>query len=225
MRNFILLALLLLLAVPGVDARKRKDKAGKMDGAVYQDKKYGFKLTVHENWKVRIQKNKSRFRLTLTQKKYGTPAHFQKAEDYTEVPRVVIFVDTCSMGIFPFVDSLLSNEYKSDRKKEILKEFEFLNKPEVIPKGRNRIEVGGVSGLVWQGQSKYTKEIQTSASGVGGERVYGSYGGAIFAAKRKNESMRVLVHLMCEWEYFAPILKEVSTMVTSFQWPEVEEES
>ncbi len=225
MKRLLLLVMVLLLAVPTVEARKKKDKAGKMVGSVYQDKKYDFKLTVHENWKARIEKNKSNFRLILTQRKYGTPSDYADAPDYTKVPRVAVFVDTSSMGVFPFVDSLLSEGYKSEQKKTLLKEFEFLNEPEIIPKGRSRIEVGGESGLIWKGQSKYIKEVQTSAGAVGGKRVYGSYGGAILAAKNKKTNTIVLFHLMCEWEYFEPVLNEVKAIVTSLEWLPGEEES
>ncbi|HUV30223.1 MAG TPA: hypothetical protein VMY05_03910 [Acidobacteriota bacterium] len=218
MKRFILLAAALLMMVPTVEARRKTKKAGSIDGSVYSDGRYGFKFTVHDNWKAKINRDEDNFRIILTQRKYGTPARYQDAPDYTKRPRLAVYADTCTMGVYPLLDSLLSESFESEQKKAIMKEFEFFYEPEIIPKGLSRIEISGESGVLWSGQAKYVKEVQTSAGSVGGKREYGSYAGAVIAVK-KGETV-LLAHLMCEWEFFDSVLKEVTTMMTGLEWNE-----
>jgi len=217
MKRLLLFALVLLLAVPAVEAGRKRKKAGKLDDSVFTDEKYEFSLTVHENWKARIRKDKDSYRLVLTQKNYGIPPDYQRVPDYTRVPRLAIFADTSTAGVYPFLDSLLSDSYKSDQKKSVVKECEILFESELVPMGRKRAEIGGSSAVIWQGKSKYMKEIQETAGSVAGKRVYGAYGGAIIVTKKEN--VIVLFHVMCEWQFYESVMSEVMSIVTSLKWP------
>ena len=217
MKRMFLLGLVLLLAVPVAEAGRKKKKAGKLDGSVFTDKKYAFSLTVHENWKARIRKDKDSYRLVLTQKNYGIPPVYQQVPDYTKVPRLAIFADTSSVGVHPFLDSLLNDSYKSDQKKTVMKECEILQESELVPKGRKRAEISGSSAVIWKGRSKYTKRImKTTRADEEGELVYRAYGGAIIVAKK--DDVIVLFKVMCEWEFYESVLNEVMSMVTSLKW-------
>jgi len=207
MRRLLCVTLALLILAPAADAARKKAKAGKVNDGVYTDAKYDFTLKVHDNWKISIKKDKENVRLTMIQKKYGVPADYIDAPDNTEVPKLTIIVDTCSLGPHAFLDSLVSRKFKSKQKSRIVGKFDLLQQQEIIPKGRKRWEVGELSGLIWTGQSKYIKEVQTSASSVGGKRVYGSYGGIIAAIKRGDNV--ILVHMMCEWSFFDNVMAEV----------------
>jgi hypothetical protein len=220
MKRFISYALLLLLLVPSIDARRKRDKAGRIVDGVYHDKKYGFQLTLDEEWKVSIMDNDEPFRLSLTQKNYLIPTDYADAPDYTKVPRVVVYADTTSFGVFAFVDSLLSDEYESDQKSDIEREFEILYESDLIPRGQKRIEIAGEKGIQWTAQAKYVKEVATSVSSIGGKRVYGAYGGSIVGVK-KGDTI-VLFHVMSEWQYFEAVLAEVMKFVNSFSWAEEE---
>ena len=216
MKRVITLCLCLLLIVPSLYAGRKRAKAGEIDKNVYTDNEYGFKFTIHENWKAKVGDEKDPTRLVLTQRNYDIPPKYKDAPDYTKVPRLVFYVIKSPMSAPVFIDSLVNPDYKSGWKSEVLKEIEFLNEPDVVPKGKSRMEVGGEKGVFWQGQSKYMKEVQASARSSRGERVYGNYGGAIYAFD--HGGYVILVGLMAEWEFYETILGEVDQMMKSLQF-------
>ena len=221
MKRFIILCLMLLMCTPAVDARKKQKKAGTITDSVYHDDKYGFDLTIHDNWKVKISKDKENMRLLLTQRNFAIPSDYINAPNYTYTPQMVLYVDTTTFGVHPFIDSLTSDDYKSKQKKEILKEFEFLNEPDQIPKRRSRMEIAGKSALLWKAQAKYEKEVVESASSTSGRMVHREYGGAIAAVKVGDNI--ILFHVMTEWEFFEPVLLEVLPMIKSLVVPQEDE--
>jgi hypothetical protein len=147
------------------------------------------------------------------------------------VPRIVVYADTSSLDVFAFLDSLMSNTYSSDQKKQILKEFEIINEQAVeenterettVTRKRLTINLGGETAVQWEGQAKYIKYVTSSATAIGGERVYGAYGGGIAVAKQGKTV--VLFHVMSEWDFFAPIMNEAMTMLKSLQWAQPQKE-
>jgi hypothetical protein len=218
MKKLIIIFSLVLLMVPYADARRKVQKAGEINDNVYTDNEYGFKLTLNDDWKTTVKKDKDNFRLVLVQKNYDIPIDYKDAPDYTQVPRIIIYADTSTVPTLAFIDSLVSDSYKSDQKKEILKEFEILNEPDLIPKGRKPVSIGKeeLKGFEWLGQAKYMKEVATSASSLGGERVYGAYGGAIVAVKNGNYIL--LFHMMCENQFFEPIFNDMMKIINSLEW-------
>lgn len=221
MKNLAICALILIIAVPSATARRKVVKAGKMKDSVYTDSKYNFQITIHKNWKSRINKGNNPFRLTATQRDYGIPNEYQLLPDYTQIPRLVLYADKIDIGVMPFLDSLLSNDYRSDQKKKILSEFELLNERELIPRRRRVFKLGEDKAVRWDGQAKYMKTIQTSTSTAAGKRVYGMYGGSVVAVKRGD--LVVLFYFMCEWEFFESVQSEITQMVNSLTWIEREE--
>jgi hypothetical protein len=216
MKRLIIIVLALLMAVPVVDARRRKKPAGDIEGSTYTDNKYGFTMKIDDNWKARIQENDSHTRLILTQKNYAIPTYYATTPDYTAVPRFVIWADTVSMGVFPFIDSLLSETYESDQKNDMMNEFEFFREDDITPRGRSSFELDSARGVAWTGVAKYVKEVQSSAGAVGGKRVGGGYGAAVMAAKK--DSLMVVMYMMCEEDYFDAVLVEIKNMVDNFHW-------
>lgn len=221
MKKLLILSLTLILLAPAVQGRKKQPKAGKVTDNVFHDDKYGFDLILHQDWKAKVGKDKDHLRLRLIQRKYDVPSDYINAPDYTKIPTLTVYVDTSSFGAHVFLDSLINEEFKSDQKKDILKEFEILNERELIPKRRSRIEIGGESALIWKAQAKYTKEVAESASSSTYKWVKRSYGGAI--AVLKHGDYIVLFHVITEWEFFEPVLVEVMPMIQSIAFPEDEE--
>ncbi len=236
MKKLILACLIVTLAAPGLQARKKKDQAGKVQDKVFTDNKYNFSISINEGWKYKIQLDKSNFRLVLTQKNFEVPTDYRNASEYTKVPRIVFYADTTSMGAMAFLDSLLSGTYASHQKKEILKEFEILNdqaieegteREKTITKRRTTLSVGGQVGAIWQGKSNYRKPIPHPSDINKGMMVSAAYGGGIVIARKDNTV--VLCHVICEFDYFDDIMKEMMEMITSITWggeiPRKEEKS
>ncbi len=224
MRKLLLVCLIALLAVPTVFAARKKDKAGKVTDYVYTDKKYNFSLSLNDEWKYKIQKNKKDFRLVLTQIKYGIPSAYASAEDYTKIPRMVVFVVESKLSPKAFIDSLLSSSYKSKAKKTVLKECEILNlnsssgftAEKLISRKSKALKVDGKKGYFWTGQVQYTNEVSISASSKGAKRVKSSYGGAITVIK--NGDKLILFHVISEWDYFNSIFSETMKIIKSLKW-------
>lgn len=231
MKRLLVLTILVLVAVPGLQARKRSKKSGSVSDGVFTDSKHDFSLSVGEGWRYKTQKDKSNFRLVLTQKQFEIPSYYIDAKDYTYVPRIVIWADTTSHNPFDFVDSLLSETYSSKQKKDVFKEFEILYpastsestvREDVIPRRRKVLTVAGQKGILWKGKVVYRKEVALSSSSSGGKRVIGAWGGAIVAVKK--DDLIILFHVMCEWDNFENIVNEALSMITTLKWAEGAEE-
>lgn len=222
MKKIVIFLSILLLAAPLVEAKRKTKKTGSVKDGVYRDSKYSFELTLLDNWKVKTKKEGGIYRLALVQRSYEVPVRYLEAPDYTWVPTALIFVDTSTLGVYPFVDSLLSTTYKSKRKKKIMSEFDFLAESEIIPKGKRGFEFGGSRGLIWKGEVKYIEEVQTSSSSSGGKREYGSYGGVIFAAKHNN--LIFVAHLSCEYDYVDQLQSELASMLKTLKWTDDSDE-
>ncbi len=232
LRKFVIIALLIAIAVPSGFARRKKPKAGKLENNTYTDVGYGFKITLPEGWKVKVGYAKDHFRLSLVQKKYEIPPDYLNTPDYTQVPKIIVWADTTTMGATAFVDSLVSPTFKSEQKKNIYKEFELLNEALVssrtyrdplVQKKRRMIEVDGSRGVLWAGRATYLKEVALSASATGGgKRVRGAYGGNVIALKKDNRI--VVFHMMCEWNYFDDIEEILINMVKGLTWTDTGQE-
>lgn len=232
MKRLLIVVLMLLVCVPSGFARRKKVKAGKIQDNVYTDSDYGFQMPLIEGWKTKVGDQKSHFRLYLVQKNYDVPSEYQDAPDYTQVPKVVVWVDTTTLGAAAFIDSLVSTTFKSKQKKEIFKEFELLNEASagsgtyrdpLVRKGRKTIKVDGAKGVRWSGRATYMKEVALSASATGGgKRIRSAYGGTVVALKQGD--VVVVFHMMCEWNYYAGIHATMMNMVLALKWTPADDE-
>ncbi len=209
----------MVLGIPTAYAGRQKEMSGSVENNVYKDKKYDFTLTLNDNWKYSLQKNDENFRLLLTQRNYDIPPAYVNATDYTQIPRIVLWTDTTSLRPFAFLDSLISETWRTSQKKELLKELEILStvpasgtqREQAVPRARKPVEVGGEQGVLWQAKSKYVKEIETSAGAAAGTRINGAYGGAIVAVK--HDKRIYVFHLMTEWDFFEPVLQQALKII------------
>ena len=225
MRRLIITLLIMAVAVPCLQARRPRDKAGNVKNDVYTDKTYKFKLTLNDEWKYKIKKNDDNFRLVLVQKNYEIPPDYLDAPDYTMVPRLVLWVGKTTMSAFAFTDSLLSESYSSDQKKELFREFDILNdniseggnsREKLVTRKKRAFTLGEGKALEWTGQMKYRKEVAESASSIGGKRVIGAYGGSMVSIKRGDEIY--VFHLICEWNYFESNMAKAMEIIETITW-------
>ncbi len=225
MRRLIITLIIIAIAVPCLQARRPRNKAGEVKDQVYTDKKYNFKVSLNDEWKYKIRKNDDNFRTVLVQKNYEIPPDYLDAPDYTMVPRLVLWVDTTSMSVFAFMDSLLSESYSSDQKKELFREFDILNdniseggnsREKLVTRKKRALNIGEYKALEWTGQMKYRKEVAESASSIGGKRVIGAYGGSMLGIKKDNNIY--LFHLICEWNYFESNKAKAMEIINSITW-------
>jgi hypothetical protein len=218
MKRIFTFAVAMLVAVTTADAGRKREKSGKVEGQTFTDAAHGFALTAGGNWNIKTMDADANFRVSFTQKKFEVPPDYLSAPDYTKVPRMIVWIDTTKMGAFAFLDSLVSSTYKSKQKSEVLKEFEILTEPKVLPKGRQPITVGSDKGVRWDGRAEYMKEVQTSASDVSGRRVKSAYMGSIYALKHGDKML--VFHLIGEEKFYDNIQRDALAIINSLTWPE-----
>lgn len=224
MRKLLILMLIALMVVPSVMARRKSKKAGEVEKNVFTDEKYGYQLTLNDLWKYKIQKDNDDFRIILTKSKYEIPPDYLNAPDYTFIPKMVLFVGESKLSANEIIDSLLSDTYESDLKKEVLKEFEIFHrtggsgmvKEDLLQMGKRPIEIDSTRGTSWTAQVRYTNEVATSAASAGGKRVKGAYGGAIISLKKDN--LLYLFHVMGEWTYFQNNMKDAMDIINTLKF-------
>ena len=225
MKRLLIATLVLALLAPAVGARKKKKKAGEITDGVFLDAKHNFSLKLTEGWRAKVENDKSSYRLYLSQKQFQVPTDYMNAKDYTKVPRIAILVEESELSAFALLDSLLSETYKSDLKKTILKECEMLQGAssgegktieEAVARDRRPVTIGGLKGIRWTAKANYRCEVATSASSMGGKRVNSAYGGDVIILQNGNQIM--LFHLICEWPFHKAIAAEAYEMFNSLVW-------
>jgi hypothetical protein len=216
MKRAIIVFAILAMLVASAEARRRREPAGTISNMTYQDNSFGFQLKLSDNWSTKVRNADDNFRLVMMQKKYGTPARYSNAPDYTQIPRIVVYADTSSLSATALLDSILSPTYKSKQKRDVLKEFDLLAQPDLVPRDKRIVTLDGETGVMWEASANYTKDISVSASSAAGMRVQGSYSGVIVAVKKDNTV--VLFHMMCESDFFDPVVQEMMGIVNSLKW-------
>ena len=215
MRKFLIIVMASMLFFGASEAGKKKDLAGKIENGVYTDDAYNFSLAIPEAWDSNIKKEKSSVRLALVKKQYDVPKQFQHAPSYTTVPRVTVYVDTTSLTTDQFVDSLLSNKFKSKQKNDILSEFKVLYGDFQLKK-RTKIPIGDLSGVKISGQTPYTIELQRAGTESDkADVVTDFWGGSFFFVK--DGSSIIMMQLICEWRYFDVIEQEFTGILDGFK--------
>ncbi len=228
-KRLFILFVIVLISFSGAQARKKKPRAGKIVDGVYTDSKYHFTMNILENWKPIIQKNDKNVRLTLIQKNYEVPPDYQNVPDFAIIPRLTMYVGKTPMSAFVFIDSLLSDTYKSKQKKEIIGEFDILNdqavgenteREHVITRKRRTVKINDTKAVLWEGKVKYIKYIPLSASASASEgvkSVYSDYRGGIVALKLDDDTI-LLCHLITEGQFFKAVWTEALKMIESISW-------
>jgi len=219
MKKTLMIILLVTLAFNICSARKR-DKAGKIEDGIYYDKEYNFSLVVPDGWNTSIKKADSEVRLILTKDQYDIPIHFQHAPNYTKVPKVTVYVGDASMRLDWFVDSLLSDDYNSDQKKDMLNEFELLF-GDYINTRRSKMTIGDVEGYLISGERRYTIQVQRAGSQADkADVVTDYYAGSLFLTE--HDGKFIIFHFICERLYYKMLENEFLNMLKGFKFTDTQ---
>ncbi len=217
MKRLLIFFLTIIMAFNIAGARKKKNKAGEIKDEIYTDFKYDFTLKAPEDWKSSIKKSDSEVRLVLSKKVYEIPIDYQSQPTYTKIPKITVFVDTTSMPLEWFVDSLLSDKYKSDQKKMIMEECEVLSISEIYVEEFRKIKhskmsTGDINGIILTGERRYRINIPNPVTNF--------YGGAIFLTKKDDNIF--IFHFICEKFYFEDLYQDFMGIMNTMQFIEPE---
>ncbi len=117
--RIVVAVLAIVLTTASVDARKKRSKAGRIVDSIYIDAVYNFKLTIPDNFKTKIHKDKTFYRLTLVQDSLVWDLkvidRVQRRYDTVVVrPVIEVWVVSTLCSERQILDSLLSQETASD---------------------------------------------------------------------------------------------------------------
>ncbi len=178
------------------------------------DSKYGFSLAIPEGWDTSIKKDKYKTRLILTKKRYEIPSAYRHAPGYTQIPKATVYVDTTSMQLNMFIDSLLSDEYKSDQKNKMLEEFKILF-GDFVQKTRTKTSLGETDGMLISGERRYTLRVQKAGfDSDEADLITDFYGGTIFSTKKDN--LIFIIHFISENRYFSTENQDFLKLLNGF---------
>ena len=143
---FIFAACALQLA-PAVFAAK-KVKAGALVKQQFSDTAMGYSLTFPEEWKVSVKGNSEAYRVVAQQKDFDVPPKYTHAPDYTTIPQIKIWVDTTTLDVRAFLDSLKSTSFRSPQKDAMFQEFDLFDGDFARPTVSSLALPGGVSARI-----------------------------------------------------------------------------
>ncbi len=217
MKKVLIVLMIVVFAVGIADARK-KNKAGKVSDGVYTDKKYDFSLVIPDLWGSSVKKDKNKVRLVLTKKQYDIPNEYRHAPTYTQAPRVIVYVDTCSLPTPIFIDSLISDKFKSKQKNKMFEEFKILF-GDFILKKKSKVSIGDIEGIKISGETRYT--LNVTRRGIDGDQadlIINYYGGSMFFIKK--DKTLIIFHFICELLYFGAEDADFTKLIAGFKFKE-----
>nr|MBN2278090.1 hypothetical protein [candidate division Zixibacteria bacterium] len=214
MKRLLIIGLVLLICMPTAFARKKIKKSGEIENNVYTDSQYDFTLTLLENWKPELQKPDNDVRLILNQQNHEIPPDLMQFPALAKVPELVILVGKVPMPPAAFADSLASDSYKSDVKKELLKDMialeENVSFQGLKTTAKKLIEIDGREAVQWEGVANYIKNLGM------GETISRTYAVGMVAVQKNKET--IIFMLECERSFFVSVFGEVLTMSQSLKW-------
>jgi hypothetical protein len=196
-------------------------KAGEIKDDIYTDNEYGFSFAIPAGWSANVKKAKYVLRVALDQKSPTPPRQFQgDLRDYMQIPAIKVLVDTTSLTVDQFVDSLLDPDFKSKQKKGLLKSLDLISKPYDIQK-KGPLTFQGAKAYMIEARQSYSMEV--SSSGSDRADVINDYkSGAIFLTVR--EGRVYIFHFICEYQTSEPIFKIFNGLINSLNFGGADEE-
>ncbi len=209
----LIAVLIISFCLPTVFARTKKDKTGTITDSVYTDAEYGFKFTIKNNWEGKVFTEPSNYRLQVEQTNPEIPPEYTDYADQMPRPTMSVYMATTDLAPLAFVDSLLSETYKSDQKKEILQDIDFYDE-NVTFQGfttriKKEIKIGELKGVEWEGSATY--KIKMGEQTMNNEVALGLIG------VRKGD--HILLFLTGhDKRFFRKLFDEATEMAMSVKW-------
>lgn len=166
----VTIAILILLVLQVAEARKKKDKAGKITDGVYEDATFGFQVAIPENWEPKVHKAATLYRLALSEKTVLEEKKKVNPEWIEQMggtqwsispapPMIELWVVPTTHPPKDVLDTLLSDRSKSEWRKRLLR---ITRHPEETMEFRSvkdgsfrKTKSGPLKGTRWTGAFLY----------------------------------------------------------------------
>jgi len=213
MKKLITILIVILVALPLANAKKKKPKSGKIKDNIYKDINYNFQIELPENWDRQLQKAKSKLRLALSQEDSKVPDDLMMMPDYALIPEVYIYIDEIAFKPEEFIDSILSDTYESEFKSDIYNE--------IIPEDDNvkfhGLKTGRIRKLTldenpainWIGTASYTYTSGKNKT----DRIHNAFCIAI-----KKDAQMLLIMGRSETQFGTEISEVILKIAQSLKW-------
>lgn len=196
MKKAICLVLTCLFFVVVVAAPALAKKAGEVKDDVYTDANHKFSVKIPTGWSPTIKDERSPLRLVLTQKSYPVPEQFQSNRDYAQIPTISVLVDTTSLTVDQFVDSLLDSKCKSKQRQFFVRNMPSIAKVYDVLK-RSNTTAGDAKALALEVRQQYSVEVAQSGSDMA-DVVQDYKSGKIFVTVKNGKAY--VIHGICEYK-------------------------
>jgi hypothetical protein len=214
------LLIFLLLFMTGI-SWAGKEKTGKVENDTLIDQKFGYKLNVLSNWKVKLEKEPSLIRSTLIKKNYAVDKSSTMIEEERIIPAIIIWADTTTLSLPEIENSLIEGKGNFRNKDEYLMKLETLTSYELISTAD--IALDSVPGKVYGFKKSYLRNVVDPSARYGPDKnttvtKEDYFIGELVVLKKGNNLY--IVQLTGEREYFSVSEKECSKMLESWKFLE-----
>lgn len=197
----------------------KEEKTGKMENDTLIDQKFGYKLNVLSNWKVKLEKEPSLIRSTLSKKNYAVDKSSTMIEEERLIPTIVIWADTTSLSLPELENNLIKGKGNFRNKDEYLMKLETLNNYELISTAD--IALDSIPGKVYGYKKRYLRNVIDPSARYGPDKnttitKEDYFIGELVVLKKGNNLY--IVQLTGEREYFSVSEKECSKILESWKF-------
>lgn len=194
-------------------------KTGKTEKDTLIDEKFGYRLNVLSNWKIKLEKEPSLVRSILTKKNYQVNRSSTLVEEERLIPTIVICADTTSLSLQEVENNLIKGKGNFRNKDEYLNYLETIATYELV--NSMDITIDSITGRAYGFKKSYLRQVIDPSQRYGPE---GSsmvtkedyFIGEIVLLKKGNDLY--IIQLTGEREYFAVNEKEFSKMMESWKF-------
>ncbi len=197
--------------------RKKKDSAGVISDRTYTDNQHGFSIMFLDGWKPNVKMKDKKLRVVASKKDYFIPEDFRDNTFHTTIPKLKVYVDTTSMELRAFIDSLKSPKFKSKQKHNIELEFKALYGKFTRPRITRIKSDSGIKGRRMKTTLRYKLEVQKS--GRRDANVVTDFVQADIVFFKKDNNI-FIISCICEAQFYQVNEPLFLQMVKSFTFTE-----
>ena len=200
-------------------SQAKEEKTGKIENDTLTDQKFGYRLNVLSNWKVKLEKEPSLIRSTLIKKNYAVDKSSTLIEEERLIPTILIFADTTSLPLQEIENSLIKGKGNFRNKNEYLMKLEVLTNYELVSTAN--IALDSVPGKVFGYKKSYLRNVVDPSARYGPDKSTmvtkeDYFIGEVVVLKKGNNLY--IIQLTGEREYFSVSEKECSKMLESWKF-------
>jgi hypothetical protein len=197
----------------------KQEKTGKMENDTLVDQKYGYKLNILSNWKVKFEKEPSLIRSTLIKKNYAVNKSSTQMEEERLIPTIILLADTTSLSLQEIENGLIKGKEVFRNKNEFLMKLETIATYELI--NTADIALDSIPGKVYGFKKRYLRPVTDPSEKYGPEASdmvtrEDYFIGELIVLKKGNNLY--IIQLTGEREYFSMSEKECSKMLESWKF-------